>query len=93
MEKYQVLGDYAEADCNSSVATFDETVGDCYNFHNYISKELAYSPYGSYDTKKLQYAYYDRDSHVMERYVFWLSDEVGLVKFLEYLIFRILHNF
>jgi len=83
MEKYQVLGDYAEADCNSSVASFDETVGDSYNFHNYISKELAYSPYGSYDTKKFQYAYYDRDSHVMERYVFWLSDEVGIVKFLD----------
>ncbi len=83
MEKYQVLGDYAEADCNSSVASFDETVGDSYNFHNYISKELAYSPYGSYDTKKFQYAYYDRDSHVMERYVFWLSDDVGIVKFLD----------
>ena len=83
MEKYQVLGDYAEADCNSSVASFDETVGDSYNFHNYISKELAYSPYGSYDTKKFQYASYDRDSHVMERYVFWLSDEVGIVKFLD----------
>ena len=83
MEKYQVLGDYAEADCNSSVATFDETVGDSYNFHNYISKELAYSPYGSYDTKKFQYTYYDRDSHVMERYVFWFSNQVGIVKFLD----------
>ena len=83
MEKYQVLGDFAEADCNSSVATFDATVGDSYNFHNYTSKELAYSPYGSYDTKKFQYTYYDRDSHTMERYVFWLSDEVGVVKFLD----------
>ena len=83
MEKYQVLGDFAEADCNSSVATFDATVGNSYNFHNYTSKELAYSPYGSYDTKKFQYTYYDRDSHVMERYVFWFSDKVGLVKFLD----------
>ena len=83
MEKYQVLGDYAEADCNSSVQYFDETVGDSYNFHNYTSKELAYSPYSSYDAKKFQYTYYDRDSHVMERYVFWLSDQVGVVKFLD----------
>ena len=83
MEKYQVLGDYAEADCNSSVQYFDATEGNSYNFHNYTSKELAYSPYGSYDTKKFQYTYYDRDSHVMERYVFWLSDQVGVVKFLD----------
>ncbi len=83
MEKYQVLGDYAEADCNSSVQYFDATEGNSYNFHNYTSKELAYSPYGSYDTKKFQYTYYDRDSHVIERYVFWLSDQVGVVKFLD----------
>jgi hypothetical protein len=83
MEKYQVLGDYAEADCNSSVSDFDATEGNSYNFHNYTSKELAYSPYGSYDTKKFQYTYYDRDSHVIERYVFWLSDQVGVVKFLD----------
>ena len=83
MEKYQVLGDYAETNCNSTVQYFDTTEGSSYNFHNYASKELAYSPYGSYDTKKFLYTYYDREGHVIERYVFWLSDEVGIVKFLD----------
>jgi len=83
MEKYQVLGDYAETNCNSTVQYFDTTEGSSYNFHNYASKELAYSPYGSYDTKKFLYTYYDREDHVIERYVFWLSDEVGIVKFLD----------
>ena len=83
MEKYQVLGDYAETDCNSTVQYFDTTEGSSYNFHNYASKELAYSPFGSYDTKKFLYTYYDREGHVIERYVFWLSDEVGIVKFLD----------
>ena len=83
MEKYQVLGDYAETDCNSTVQYFDTTEGSSYNFHNYASKELAYSPFGSYDTKKFLYTYYDREDHVIERYVFWLSDEVGIVKFLD----------
>ena len=83
MEKYQVLGDFADADCNSTVSSFDTSEGSSYNFHNYATKELAYSSYGSYDTKKFLYTYYDREGHVIERYVFWLSDQVGVVKFLD----------
>ena len=83
MEKYQVLGDFADADCNSTVSSFDTSEGSSYNFHNYAAKELAYSSYGSYDTKQFLYTYQDREGDVIERYVFWLSDQVGIVKFLD----------